>query len=211
MEQVQGTSGNEQQYQPPQNQRYPNGRRKKRQSFQGTAYQGQDTKFPRVENTVPMSSTQDDPTPNFNTGANNFNPQRAYYDSQNRQGAMYYPYQTNVAPTLADYQRQYYQNTYNGFGTYTTNNRFDPSSQTGPLSPYYVNSNSQLTNSNNADGRQFDTNPYSTNKYNPVSPYYNQSNSLTGNNANGQFGTLNNNDNNRFNPANHQDIRQYDG
>ncbi|KAI6177095.1 hypothetical protein M3Y97_00870000 [Aphelenchoides bicaudatus] len=94
VQQVPRTSGNEQQYQPPQNQYYSNGRRKKRQTggFQGTSYQGQDNKFPRVENTVQSSgAARDDPTPNFNTGSNNFNSQRAFYDSQNSQGGMYYP------------------------------------------------------------------------------------------------------------------------
>jgi hypothetical protein len=117
-----------------------------------------------------------------------------------------------VGPTLADYQRQYYQNTYNGFGTYTTSNRFDPNSQTGQLAPYYVSSNSQLTNNNvNNDVRQFDTNAYSTNKYNPISPYYkNQTNGLNAfTSTDGQFGTSN--DNSRLNSANHQDIHQYDG
>jgi hypothetical protein len=169
------TSGNEKQYQPPQNQRYPSGKRKKRQSrFRGTAYQNQDSKFPRVENTVRMSTNNFDDTTDFNTNTQFINPEKAYYDSQNAQsqGQLYYPYRTNTASEL----------------------------NVGPLAPYYINSNNQLSNNN--ENRQFDSNPYSTNNYNPVSPFYRQNRDPMQNNQN---------QNGKFNPMTHQDIHQYDG
>ncbi|KAI6235524.1 hypothetical protein M3Y95_00060700 [Aphelenchoides besseyi] len=185
-------SGNEQQYQPPQNQRFPtNGRRKRRQSsFQGTAYKDQDLKFPRVENTIPVSMYFDDST-NDNTFAttNTFN-------NQNQAPAMYYPYRTDVNNDNSLQNRQF-------FDSSTNNNRYtsDATSRNYQLSPHYIPTNQQQFNdqrfANNPTTNDFYTNNVRAN------------NSLLNPNRNSNLYRVN--DNSRiFNPQNHEDIRQYD-
>ncbi|KAI6201322.1 hypothetical protein M3Y96_00829400 [Aphelenchoides besseyi] len=189
-------SGNEQQYQPPQNQRFPtNGRRKRRQSaYEGTAYKDQDLKFPRVENTIPVSMYFDDST-NSNTfaTANTFN-------NQNQATAMYYPYRTDVNNDNSLQNRQY-------FDSSTNNNQYTSSamSRNYQLSPHYIPTNQQ----------QFNDNRFANNQNNPTTnDFYTNSNLRANNsllNPNRNSNLYGVNDNSRiFNPQNHEDIRQYD-
>lgn len=136
--------------------------------------------------------------------SNAFNRQRLLDAQALNDRGMYYPYRTEVSDNRAQFQPQN-----SGFGTYTTSNRFDPSSSVGPLAPYYLNKNSQYTRGDRGDEeKQVDNNPYSTNKYNPINPFYNQT-QMNGFGASVGLGSSN--DNLRFNPSTHLDVHQYDG
>ncbi|KAI6241017.1 hypothetical protein M3Y99_00412600 [Aphelenchoides fujianensis] len=180
-------SGNEQQYQPPQTQRFPNGRRKRQSTFRGTAYEHQDDKFPRVENTIPTSAFFDD-SANRNTG---FSTSNSFNTNTNQGASMYYPYRTDVNDASFGQNRQFSPSS----SAYANNYRSDPygggsSASSGyQLSPHYISPDQQTTNG------------FSTNQNADNTRFFDSTN-------NARFGV--NNNGRVFNPQNHDDIRQYD-
>ncbi|CAD5222441.1 unnamed protein product [Bursaphelenchus xylophilus] len=146
-------------------------RRKRQSAYAGTAYNNQDLKFPREENTIPMS-------PQFDAlSAGGFNGDNSGFQTantnSNSNGAMYYPYRTT---------------TNSNFGQNTNNNlnglQFDQSSSNfnrGTTS----NSNFGTSNSN-LNGRQFDQSAYNSNlnsnfgrNSNNVKEFYDTNNGVT--------------------------------